>query len=851
MDTPPDLTEKIMKAIESSDFDSATVSITGITDENDDRYDNVLGSIVKLFSREIVSKEKTPQIISQIIAIYDQNKDSPEQLQKKLDNLLSSFGLVTGKISEDQELVELSSWTDMQLKEKITEIQQKQQELLSSGRSLNPKIGQQLNKLSEEYNKRLGYKGKKITSADTEEKNQTIKEKPTGANSWFVVPSEKELETNIKTHVICGSPIMKVLRDRYQNEYKVKKITDINLDDLANLSADEAYEMKRESSKQKDFVSNYLEPTLVVDQDICAYEIASEFMTDQYTKPELVRIDEETSCYIFKSGYLKDSFNTNTTQHTFSVEGNIIGRFAICLNRKEPDSGRFISDSYDIVEFQDGHPCLYFYSSKGVSALSHKMIEAIKLTTRNTNFDLRIPDPTAIGTAMSKEDIETFIANHQKGNTPSSQDNTTTTAKTAPTENKNKTTATSPSTETENATAKEDDISPVKDNINKKEVPEKENTKEQTHTNSFSETEDLDNEIPETTDTTNKLDQINEKPVPVDVTDIPEQLNPVENKTTPNIQPLQEDKNITNNHEESDTDQIIKEEDNKEKITELTEPSESTNDPNETKEDSTPPDINISDPIKNEEELDNIELNETSEDTSISKSTEIEEDQNNLNAQTKNETTEPTATQFSQEDNDEINNLEELNTSQATEEDDSKEIPNLKTETLEKPDSQDITTPKPIKNEELDNIKTKNKESNTSPTDKVNNSTHIEEPTPKLSEEEKVIENDITNNNNDTLTNNFDNEEEYLEESENTSSQEQLKFRIDRLEKIAINSLEALDQMEKKISKLDELLDTLQEDSSNTANKNKKTTKNEGKWILKKRAATIKKSIKKKKDDKN
>jgi hypothetical protein len=408
-----DTLQKIVQAIQAGDFKTATIDITDIMNEDDELYEAVLGCLVNLFSRGDVDEKKISGTVTQITAIYDQNKGDPSQLEEKLNLLLSKAGVMQGKIHVDQELGDLSSWTDKQLADRLNKLKKEQQTLLSSGNILDPKAGEHLNQLLAEQSKRLGFKGKNISTDDESGKEEGSGERPEGADSWFVTPTEEELNSTITTRVVCGSPIITILRERYKQEYKIKKILDVNPNAMGNLSGDEAYEIKRELSKQRDFVNNYSDPALVLDQDMCAYSIASEFLTDKYAKPSLVRIDDELSCHLFKSGALKDFFSNNSKLHDFSMEGSVVGRFAICLNRKEPTSGRFISDAYDILEFQDGRPYLYFCSTKGVSSLSRSVMKEIKLTLKNISCDLHIPDPAVARETVSEEEIERFIQEHK------------------------------------------------------------------------------------------------------------------------------------------------------------------------------------------------------------------------------------------------------------------------------------------------------------------------------------------------------------------------------------------------------------------------------------------------------
>ena len=189
---------------------------------------------------------------------------------------------------------------------------------------------------------------------------------------------------------------------------------DVNKNIGRPLSGDEAYEIKREKTRQKDFVSNYVDPSLVSDQDMCAYEMASELLKDEYAKPACIVVDNETFFYKFKSGYLKDILDSQSGKHTLSVEGNLLGRFSICLNRKELESGRPINDAYDIIEFQDGVPKLYFYSSKGTMALSTQMKKELVVVVKKESSDLTLPVPAEVGGELPPAELAEFIKSHKK-----------------------------------------------------------------------------------------------------------------------------------------------------------------------------------------------------------------------------------------------------------------------------------------------------------------------------------------------------------------------------------------------------------------------------------------------------
>lgn len=413
MNTEIDFLKKALGYAQTHDFKNAVTSLIGVGDDNSEAFDEILGVLVKLFSGPVVDAEKMPELLQEVHNIYEQNKDNIKELKEKANAFLAKFGKSEAIPAYAQELGDISALSDAQLKKLIDDLKKQQQDLLKGGHAVDQAIGGKLQHLLEEQNKRLGYK----TKTDVKEKDVEVADSHANnaseASSWFVTPSDEELEHKANVSVACGSPTITVLRERYKLEYKLGKIIDVNKHQGEVLSGDEDYEIKREKTRQRDFVSNYMDPSLVTDQDMCAYEIASEIAKGDYPKPACIVLDNDTFFYKFKSGYLKDELETNTGRHHFSIEGSIPGRIAIAINRKEMQSGRQIHDSYDILEFQNGVPAFYFYSSSGVSSLSNRMIKGIVAILKKTPTDLTIPSPAVIGDEMSAEELDIFIHAHK------------------------------------------------------------------------------------------------------------------------------------------------------------------------------------------------------------------------------------------------------------------------------------------------------------------------------------------------------------------------------------------------------------------------------------------------------
>lgn len=413
MNTEIDFLKKALGYAQTRDFKSAVTSLTGVADDNNEAFDEILGVLVKLFSGTAIDAEKIPELLQEVHNIYEQNKDNIKGLKEKANAFLAKFGKSEAVPVYAQELGDISALNDAQLKKLIDDLKKQQQELLKGGHAVDQEIGGKLEHLLEEQNKRLGYK----TKADVKEKEaEPVDSHATDeseTSSWFVTPSDEELEHKANVNVACGSPTITVLRERYKIEYKLGQIMDVNKHRGEVLSGDDDYEIKREKTRQRDFVSNYMDPSLVTDQDMCAYEIASEIVKGDYPKPACIVLDNDTFFYKFKSGYLRDELEVNTGKHHFSIEGSIPGRIAIAINRKELQSGRQIHDSYDILEFQNGVPAFYFYSSSGISSLSSRMIKGMAAILKKIPTDLTMPSPAVIEDEMSSEELDNFIHAHK------------------------------------------------------------------------------------------------------------------------------------------------------------------------------------------------------------------------------------------------------------------------------------------------------------------------------------------------------------------------------------------------------------------------------------------------------
>jgi hypothetical protein len=225
-----------------------------------------------------------------------------------------------------------------------------------------------------------------------------------GAKEWFVLPDVAELEKYNSIKIVSGSPIIDVLRDRYENQYKTR-IDDTQKSKVQNMTPEAQFEFHKELDRQKAFVENYKEPSSIEDQDIFVHQVASQFITDQYKtiEPQTTSQDRTTKQYVFPDGKLIAQYDNQSKRHYLEIEGRISGAFSLCIKRRT-DSGRIIDDAYDIVEFRDGGPSFYTSSSKG--NISLRNANDIRRSASQSRISLEKPTPVEIKQSSSDKTQE-------------------------------------------------------------------------------------------------------------------------------------------------------------------------------------------------------------------------------------------------------------------------------------------------------------------------------------------------------------------------------------------------------------------------------------------------------------
>lgn len=401
-----------LNCLKEKNYKGIVESITGINDESKDGFEKTLDLIKGIFEKNTVDEKKASMVIKHVYYLFAHHSSNIAALDSNYVSYASQFSPgtyppeqasgVDNMLHEKVTKESLLRLNDFQLSNKIREVREKHKKLLSRGEKISKELVENLNLLLEENASRQGGGVTKKKLSDEDKNSQEELGVSSSAEKgkykfWFIQPTEDEIIQTINIHVVCGSPMIDVLRKRYKKQYSLKEITDIRPQEMLRSSAEEQYELKKEKKRQEDFVSAFFDPKNISDQDICAYSIYSAMNTDQY--PEVPRVREQANTlgvYFLKHGRLLDRFDTDKRIHSLTVDGNIIGRFSVACNKREKVSGRIIQDSYEIIEYHNGRPVLYFYSSRGRSALDQKTLNNIVVAMRGVKMNLLTPVPAEI-----------------------------------------------------------------------------------------------------------------------------------------------------------------------------------------------------------------------------------------------------------------------------------------------------------------------------------------------------------------------------------------------------------------------------------------------------------------------
>ena len=404
-----ELLDAALNFFRNKDYAGIAGVITGLSDANNDLYEKTFELVKGVFTKNEADEKKASNIIDHIFYLFAHHSNSVPSLDSNYISYASQFvpgtyppsheSDVSNMMHEKVTKESLSRLTDFQLSNKIREVREQHKKLLSRGEKISKELVDNLSLLLEEKASRQGGNTTKKKVSDEDKNAREVLDVSTDVEKgkykfWFVQPSSEEMSKTINIHVVCGSPFVEVLRRRYKKLYDLTEIQDVRPQDLMRGTPEAQYELQKEQKRQQDFVADFFDPKNISDQDICAYNIYNAFNTDQF--PEVPRVREQANTlgtYFLKHGRLINRFNTEAKVHSLKIDGNIIGRFAVSFNKREKVSGRIISDSYEVVEYQAGRPVLYFYSIKGRSAMDGPTVKSINIAMRGLKMNLLTPVP--------------------------------------------------------------------------------------------------------------------------------------------------------------------------------------------------------------------------------------------------------------------------------------------------------------------------------------------------------------------------------------------------------------------------------------------------------------------------
>lgn len=369
------LRDQILHACKEEQYTKAADLLVGES-KSSVTYEEVVSTLKQ------IGPHATSAVLVNVSNIYQRNSGNLAMLKAKLHNISSSHTMVSG--GKESGEVDLEEIGDAKLDHLISALRSKQKQVIAKTGKPDKSIAQQLSvvihrkQVAEDKGYGEGFKKKDLKVNETP---------PPGAKHWFVLPEAAELDKYEDMKLVSGSPIIDVLRERYERHYKTTIMDEIR--HSTTLSAEEQFKRKKEIDRERAFISRYKDTSMVEDQDIFVHQVASRFITDQYeiVLPEADSPDGEVRHYQLADGKLVDSFDRETKRHFLKIEGSIPGSFTVSMKRRT-DSGRIIDDVYDIVEFRDGRAVNYAYSSKGNVALS---ADNVRRSVGQANITLEKP----------------------------------------------------------------------------------------------------------------------------------------------------------------------------------------------------------------------------------------------------------------------------------------------------------------------------------------------------------------------------------------------------------------------------------------------------------------------------
>lgn len=386
-----EIKNRVIAACKSGKYEDAGSILLGDAIE-DETYEELVSVLEK------IGPSVTGGVISNIYRIYMDSGDNIPVLQAKLHHIMDSH-LVNkaSAASPRSHELDIDQVQKEDLEDAISSLRKKQNSIIQNGRAPDPDISRKLGALIARRDGKS--EGDVKVSHEKVIVDTTTREK--GAGQWFVLPEAVELDKYEVVKVVIGSPMVDVLRGRYEQEYQVKIRDDIR-DASKELTVEGEFERKKEFDRESAFVENYKDTDSVEDQDIYITQIESILDTDKYSvvTSEIDVTDKNKKYYHFDKGTLVVAYNRETKTHNVSIEGEISGSVTVCIKRRT-DSGRIIDDAYDIVEFRDSRPVLYAKSSKGNVALRNE--DEIKRSLDQADINLGVPTGAVVGKGVIKD----------------------------------------------------------------------------------------------------------------------------------------------------------------------------------------------------------------------------------------------------------------------------------------------------------------------------------------------------------------------------------------------------------------------------------------------------------------
>ncbi len=258
-----------LNSLKDKNYSGVVEAITGISEEDNDFYEKTHDLVSGIFQKNEINDKKASVVINNIYYLFVHHSDNISALDSNYISYASQFSPGTYPPEHESEISSmmhekvtkesLARLTDMQLMNKIREIREKHKNLLARGEKISNELVENLNLLLEERTSRQGGVISKKQISDKNKDSQEVLGVSTDIEKgkycfWFIQPTTEEVSKIINIHVVCGSPMIEVLRKRYKKFYSLTEIQEIKQQDLLRGSPEVQYELKKELKKQEDFV---------------------------------------------------------------------------------------------------------------------------------------------------------------------------------------------------------------------------------------------------------------------------------------------------------------------------------------------------------------------------------------------------------------------------------------------------------------------------------------------------------------------------------------------------------------------------------------------------------------------